>query len=43
MDYDETIAQRLVLSDEATFHTSVEVNRHNLRVLGYGKSGDLGV
>jgi hypothetical protein len=42
-DYDKTIAQRVVLTDEAAFHTSVKVNRHNLRVLGYGKSCDLGV
>jgi hypothetical protein len=32
MDTDETTAQRLVFSNEATFHTSGKVNRHNVCV-----------
>jgi hypothetical protein len=34
MDTDETIAQNLVFSDEETFHTSGEVDRHNLCACG---------
>jgi hypothetical protein len=32
MDNDETIAQRLVFSDEATCHTRGKVNRHVMLV-----------
>jgi hypothetical protein len=31
---DDDFASRLVFSDEATFHLSGKVNRHNLRIWG---------
>jgi hypothetical protein len=34
---DETFAERLIFSDEATFHVSGKVNRHNIRIWGTEK------
>lgn len=34
MDEDDTFTSRLVFSDEATFHLSGKVNRHNVRIWG---------
>jgi hypothetical protein len=42
MDNDETIAQLLLFSYVATFHTSGKVNRNNLRVWGTRNHATLG-
>jgi hypothetical protein len=35
-DMEDEFATRLIFSDEATFHLSGKVNRHNIRVCGTG-------
>ncbi|PSN35722.1 hypothetical protein C0J52_26813, partial [Blattella germanica] len=34
IDSDNTFAERIVFSDEATFHVSGKVNKHNVRIWG---------
>lgn len=34
IDNDNTFAQRIVFSDEATFHVSGQINKHNVRICG---------
>jgi hypothetical protein len=37
---DEIFLPRLILSDEATFHLSGTVNRHNVRIWGIQNPGE---